>query len=126
MINVIITCTLVILIAMFGLLKTIWGGFIYFALSALVVLFVYWLIILIKSYIITFHKNIDERYKIYCANIVNSSSITLQEIESKNQIYFNQFKKSLRKEKLLEIAKMLLVASLLVICVGLFFSGKLI
>lgn len=125
MINLIITGILIILTIVFGLLKSFWSGFVYFCVSCLVVLFTYWLIVLIKSYIENYYKGLNEKYKIYCANLVNSSSLSLQEIEQNNHIYFSQFKKTLRKEKFIEILKMLVVISLIAVCIGLFFSGKM-
>lgn len=125
MINFIVTAVLAILVAVFGLLRTIWTGFAYFSLVALVAICLYWLFVLIKTYIYDFHKDINEKYKIYCAQIVNSTSINLEDIENNNDKYFAEFKKTLRKEKIFEILKMILVATLLITCVSLFFTGKL-
>ena len=63
MINFIVTAVLAILVAVFGLLRTVWTGFAYFSLVALVAICLYWLFVLIKTYIYDFHK--DKPHKVH-------------------------------------------------------------
>lgn len=125
MLNFIVTISAVILILLFGFLNSVWAGFSYFALSIFISICIYWLYVLVCSYIHSFYKNLDERYKIYCASLINSSSLSAEEINSNANFYFKKFKKSLLKEKAFEICKMLVVLTILISCIGLFFSGKL-
>ena len=125
MMNFIVTIISALLILTFGLLNEVWAGFSYFSLVLFTGICIYWLVILIISYINNYIKNIDERYKFYCAQLINSTNLTSEDINEKPELYFKQFKRSLRKEKLLEIAKALVVLTILISCVSLFFSGNI-
>ncbi len=125
MLNFLLTLGGVVFILLFGFLKTFWEGFVYFSFAIFVALCLYWLYVLINSYITSFHKNLQERFNLYCAKLVNSTNLTMSEIVAENERYFQSFKKSLRKEKFLEICKMIVVLAILVSCVVLLFSGRL-
>lgn len=125
MLNFLLTLGGVVFILLFGFLKTFWEGFVYFSFVIFVALCLYWLYVLINSYITSFYKNLQERFNLYCAKLVNSTNLTMSEIVADNERYFQSFKKSLRKEKFLEICKMIVVLAILVSCVVLLFSGRL-
>ncbi len=125
MLNFIFTITAVILILLFGFLNSVWAGFSYFALSFFVLICLYWLWVLIYSYIHNYHKNLDERFKLYCATLINNSNLSVEQINANLNFYFKKFKKTLLKEKIFEVCKMLVVLTILISCISLFFSGKL-
>lgn len=125
MLNFLITLGGVVFILLFGFLKTFWFGFVYFSFAFLVLLCAYWLYHLISSYIFNFHKNLQDRYNYYCAKLVNTTNLTITEIAADNEKFFQSFKKSLRREKFIEILKIAVVLALLISCVALLFSGKL-
>lgn len=125
MINFFVSAICGILILIFGFLNQFWVGFSYFALFLSIGICVYWLVIIILSYIENFIKNIDERYKLYCAELINSTNLSSADIMANKDLYFQQFKRSLRKEKIYEILKGIVVLAILISCVGLFFSGTL-
>ncbi len=108
------------LIVAFGLLRKVWAGFIYFALAFIILLCGYWLVILIKDYIYNYYQNIEEEYNLFKAEIVNSSEITLEQIEKSPKYYLKKFRRSQWKAKGIDILKMcfalgILIASI-VIC----------
>ena len=125
MLNFIITAVAVALIVTFGLLNSVCAGFSYFAIFFFAAICIYWLYVLISSYIYHYKTKLDERYQLYCAGLVNNSTVTIEEIAKNNEVYVKQFKKTLRKEKAIEICKMIVVIGLLISIVSLFFTGEL-
>ena len=115
MVKYIISAILLVFTILFGFLKSVWAGFTYFALVFGAALALLWTILLIYNYIVTYsNKNLQERYKIYCAVLVNSSALTLDIIHSKDKIYFKKFKRTLIKEKAIEWIKIMLALGLFI------------
>ena len=105
----------------FLLFKFIWVGFVYFACICLVYLCVYWIVILIFNYKEEFFDNFDEKFKLFYAKAVNFMNVTSADIENNPKIYIKKFKKTLLKDKAIEIGKMLVLLSLtitFVICMS--------
>ena len=125
MLNLIITAVAVALIVTFGLLNSVWAGFSYFAIFFFASICIYWLYVLISSYIYQYKNKLEEKYQLYCASLVNNSSVTMEEIAKNNEVYVKQFKRTLRREKAIEICKILVVIGLLISIVSLFFTGDL-
>lgn len=125
MLKFFLTLGSLVFIVLFGFLKTFWQGFVYFSFAIFVAICLYWLYLLIKSYIFNFSKNLQERYNLYCANLINTTNLTMIDISENNEKHFKNFKRSLLKEKLFQIFKMLVVISILISCAILLFSGKL-
>lgn len=116
MIKFIVTSVLVVLTIIFGCLQTVWAGFAYFALAFGCVVSLMWTIILLYEYFQDYKReNLEEQYRIYCAQLVNSTALTLDLIKSHDKIYYKKFKKTLVKEKLIEWFKIFL-------CFGIFIS----
>lgn len=125
MLNFFLTVGSVVFILLFGFLKTFWQGFVYFSFAIFVGICVFWLFVLIRAYIQNFHKNLQERFNLYCAKLVNTTNLTMADVAAENERYFQSFKKSLRKEKFFEICKMVVIISILISCTVLLFSGRL-
>lgn len=111
--NFLVTAVLLILIVLFASLQSFWKGLVYFALSFLIVLCLYWLIILLLQYINDYYKTFDEDFKIYCSEIINSTSATSQDINDNIDYYRKKYKKSILRDKLFDIAKMLVAISII-------------
>ena len=86
-----ISLVLAVLVITFGGLTRLWNGFVYFVLVSLALLFGYWIVELVLSYIFEYKKNTEERYKLYVAKVVNSTNYTSEDIEK----FTDTFKQSL-------------------------------
>lgn len=85
---------------LFACLYSVWTGFSYFALAFGCALCLMWAIIWIVDYFYKYKReNLDERYKIYCAVLINSSALTLDLIQKSDKIFYKKFKRTLIKEK---------------------------
>ena len=95
----IFTIISVVLAAIFALLAKLWAGFVYFVLSSLLVLSIFWTIYLIVKYFKEFKKDLEERFVLYKAQIVNSNDLTGKQFEQSEDVYRKSFDKSIFKEK---------------------------
>lgn len=123
--NFLFTTISLIIIVIFALLRLIWVGFSYFSLAGLMILSIYWAIQFIGSYIYQYRTTLEEKYKYYVAQIVNTSNVTTEEVLSNRNLYFKKFKKTLFKDKAIEIAKISFSLMLALICLITMFIGKL-
>ena len=98
-------------------MKSLWMGFVYFSLSFLAVLCMYWFAVLITYYIEDYHNNFEEDFKEYRAEVINSSTLTSEEFDQNQQLHIKKFKKSLRKYKLIDVVKMLFLVMVIVVCI---------
>lgn len=108
------------LIITFGALKNTWAGFNYFALVFTCLLCLYWIVTLSIEYYFRFIKLDEEEYKLYVAKLVNYKGLNLADIEQNEKLYIKKFKKSQRKEKLIEIGKILFLLGILIGCIFIF------
>ena len=115
-----ITLGAVALIITFGALKNTWAGFKYFALVFSCLICLYWIVILSIEYHFTYTKFDEERYRVYVAKLVNYKNIPIEQIEMADKFYKKKFKRSLWKEKLLELGKILFLVGIVVGCVFVF------
>ena len=111
--NILVTIILLILIVLFASLQSFWNGLVYFALSFLIVLCLYWLVIFILQYINDYYKTFEDDFKIYCAEIINSTTATSQDVNNNIDYYRKKYKKSILRDKLFDIAKMLVAISII-------------
>lgn len=95
----IFTIIAVVLAAVFALLAKIWAGFVYFVLASLLVLSIFWAVYLILKYFKEFKKDLEDRFVLYKAQVVNSNELTGQQFEQSEEIYRKNFNKSMFKEK---------------------------
>lgn len=123
--NFLFTTISLIIIVIFALLRLVWVGFSYFSLAGLMILSIYWAIQFIGSYIYQYRTTLEEKYKYYVAQIVNTSNVTTEEVLSNRNLYFKKFKKTLFKDKTIEIAKISFSLMLALICLITMFIGKL-
>lgn len=115
--NIIVTVVSIILIIAFALMKSIWIGFVYFAFSFLILLSIYWIAIIAINYIEDYKTNLPEGFKVYKAQLINSTNLTSQDIEDNKKLYIKKYKKTLRKGKLIEWGKILFLLSLIIIVI---------
>ena len=98
----------------FLLLRLLWSGFVFFALISLTYMLISWIVLLVINYKEEFFDDFDEKFKFYLVQIINYSNVTSQMIEENPELYRKSFKKTLIKDKLIEIAKMLVLLSLVI------------
>lgn len=90
------------LFLLFIFLQKVWAGFAYFALGFGCALGLMITIVWLYDYFTDYsRKGLKERYRVYCATLVNSSALTLDLIEKNDKIYYKKFKRTLIKEKLI-------------------------
>lgn len=115
--NFYVSIVLLVLIILFASLQTFWSGLVYFALSFLIILCIYWLIVLINQYIVDYYKTFEDDFKIYCNETINSTTLSTKDINDNLSYYRKKYKRSLIRDKILDITKILFVISILVSCV---------
>ncbi len=115
--NIIITVSLLIVALVTACLNDVWAGFVYFSLSSLTVLCLYWGVIFIFRYREDYFINFQEDYKFYKINLINSSNLTLEDIEKNDKFYIKKFKKTLIRDKIVDIFKILLAFVFAIICI---------
>lgn len=113
----IISGVLVLLCILFASLKSVWTGFIYLGISSLCLLCIYWIYLRILLYIKDYHTNFDKAFISYKADYVNSMNITAQEFEANLILHLKEFKKLLRREKFVDIFKILFIIAIVVSCI---------
>lgn len=95
----IFTIISVVLAAIFALLAKVWAGFVYFVLASLLVLSIFWGVYLIFKYFKEFKNDLEERFVLYKAQIVNSNDLSGDQFEQHEDVYRKSFNKSMFKEK---------------------------
>ena len=116
--NFLITLILLVLIILFVSLQSLWGGLVYFALSFLIVLCIYWIVIFILQYINDYYKSFDEDFKFYCIDLINSTNMTTSEVNENIEELKKDYKKSLIRDKIVDIAKILVAVSVIAACIA--------
>ena len=109
----------------FSILKSVWIGFVFFALGCLLLLCLYWLYVLIIWYIEEYNENFEKNYKLYCAKLINTSNLKSEELYTNEGYYKKKFNSSLIKDKLIELAKMLFLVSIIVLVIIVIASGRI-
>lgn len=96
----IIELILAALFVTFVFLQRVWAGFTYFALAFGCLLGLLITIVWIVDFFTDYsRKGLRERYRIYCATLVNKSALTLDLIQKNDKLYYKKFKRTLIKEK---------------------------
>ena len=122
--NILISAILLAIIITTACLKSVWIGFIYFSLAFVIVLSGFWLIRLILYYYEDYFLAFDEDFKEYRAEVINSTALTSETFEQDIESHIKKFKKSQRKYKLIDIAKILFALMMIVICIVAIVQGK--
>jgi hypothetical protein len=112
------------LLILFGALKSVWTDSLYFAIVSLVVLAAFWIFELIKDYADTFYSDDEEEFNLYYANLVNYSQNEDALLQNKD-FYREKFKKSQTKYKIIEILKLISLATIIALAVMVFFINIL-
>ena len=116
-----ITGGLLALLILFIILRSVWAGFVYFAISVLMVICLYWTVLFILSYIEVYYKNFEADFKSYKANIINTTNMTSQEFEENLVFHIKNFKKSQRMSKAIDIFKILFIFTIFVVIIVVLF-----
>lgn len=124
-INIIVTLFSILLLILFAVLKTIWIGFVYFAIVTLIGICLYWIVVISIDYIYEYRTNLLSGFKLFCAKIINSSNVTTQMIEDDKEIYIKKYKKSLVKEKVIEWVKILFLLSIIIVSIVAIVTGMI-
>lgn len=117
MIKWIVSSIFIVLSLLFACLKSVWAGFLYLAIISLASLCIYLTILRIKCYIKDFHINFEKAFIVYKADYVNTYNITSEEFENHLIDHLREFEKLLKREKFVDLFKILFILSLLVVCV---------
>lgn len=118
--NTIISISLIFLIALCAVLRLAWSGFVFVALILFMALCLYWVYVLVIGYYEEFVESFDDEFKMYCAKLINFNNVSQADISSNEEFYKKKFKKSLHRDKLIEFAKMAIVITFFLVCVGAF------
>ena len=123
--NLIISFILALVMVVSICLKSVWGGFIYFSLSSLTLLGIFWFINLIINFLEDYYYSFEEDFKEYKAEMINSTALTSETFEENRPLYIKKYKKSLRRYKFIDICKMLFLLMVVVICIVVMAKGNL-
>ena len=113
----ILTGILIAFLILFICLKSVWHGFVYFAIAMLMLLCLFWIAVLIYEYIDYYYKNFENNFKQYKAEEINSQNINTQEFEEGIEGQLKNFKKSLRLSKFIDIFKIIFIFTIFVIII---------
>lgn len=115
--NILITVSLLIVAVVTACLNDFWACFVYFSLTSLSALCIYWGVIFILRYREDYFLSFQEEYKFYKINLINSSNLTLEDIEKNDKYYIKKFKKTLLRDKVIDIFKIILALMFAIICI---------
>ena len=115
--NILVTGILIVLIVLFAALQSFWQGCLYFALSFMIILSIYWIVIFILQYIEDYYKAFDDDFKAYCVELINRTELTTSQVSSNIEFYKKRYKKTLIRDKIIDIAKMLVALSIIIACI---------
>lgn len=123
--NFLITTAGIVFIALCCGLSKFWIGLLYFGLSGLVILTVYWAIILIIEYKKIYYDEFDEHFKFYIVNLINYSQLTREDINKDVELYKKKFKKTLVVAKVKKIAIISVLFVVAILTLSIMISGKI-
>lgn len=123
--NYLIAGILLTLTIIFACLRSVWAGFVFFALSIFAVLCLYLAVIFIIKYLEDYKWHFEEDFAFYKASIINSSNLTEEDFEAGKAVYIKKFKKTLLRDKFIDIFKIIFCISLAITCVVAMSSGVL-
>ncbi len=110
----IISTILVLAVVLFALLKDVFSASVYISLSFLICLSAYWSVEFIYEYVLQYHIKFEDRYQQHIILLINSSDLTSEDAELGQESLKKNFKKSLRKEKIVEIGKILFSLAIII------------
>lgn len=113
----IVSGVLIALTVLFACLKFVWVGFVYFGVSSLSLLCLYWIYERIKLYRKDYHLNFEQAFIAYKADYINYSNSSTEDFENNIQEHYKYFKKMLRREKFIDIFKIIFILMVFVVCI---------
>lgn len=123
--NFIVSAILVVLMIVTAILREIWFGFSYFTITFVLILAIFWMIIFILNYINDYVTNFEQDFKMYCIKLVNSSTLSLDDIEKDKNTFIKEYKKTLIKYKVVDIIKILVSIVIALTCIYTYFIDTL-
>ena len=119
--NFIITAILVVLMIVTAVLREVWLGFSYFTISFALLLAIFWAVTFILNYFNDYVKNFEQDFKMYCIKLINSSSLTMEDIEKDKNTYIKAYKKTVLRYKVIDIIKILVAIVIALTCIYTYF-----
>ena len=119
--NFIVTAILVVLMIVTAVLREVWLGFSYFTISFALLLAIFWAVTFIFNYINDYVKNFEQDFKMYCIKLINSSSLTMEDIEKDKNTYIKAYKKTVLRYKVIDIIKILVAIVIALTCIYTYF-----
>lgn len=107
------TVILLVIITIFSILNSVWSGFAYFTLAFAALLLFLWSVEFLLRYIFTFKPHLEERFRLYKAEIINEKNISIEEFNQNEDVFRKKFKRTLLKEYFVWFCKI----------IGIFFLG---
>ena len=98
----IVTTIAVVLAALSAILNRFWTGFVYFTLSCLLILSFFWGAWQIFKYFTDFKFELEEKFKYFKADKINSKGVSSEVFEASLPAYKKEFKKKILKDKILK------------------------
>ena len=118
----IISAILLALVIIFTALKSVWSGFVYFAIPFMALLCLYWIVLLILYYKEDYYDNFEEDFRRFKAETVNTYNVSTEEFENNINFYIKKLKKSLRFDKTIDVFKIIFVLTIFVIFIVILFK----
>lgn len=101
----------------------LWSGMFYFALLGIIALSSFWAIVLILNYKNYFIDSFEDNFKFYIAKMINTSNLSVSDVEKRKKFYEKKFKKSQRIDKIKSIAIISVLWVVVIICFALIIKG---
>lgn len=92
-----------VLVALFAILERYWTGLVYFVLATLMLLSLFWGVWLIVGYLTVYKHELEERFVLFKAEVVNHDHITAEYFEQNKSAYKKEFEKKIAREKISRI-----------------------
>lgn len=120
--NWIVSIVLVVLAIIFGLLTYVWANFLYFSVTLLALLALYWTVELILDYVFEYKTCFQEKFDLYKAKIVNTTNYTSDDIEKGQASFKKRFKRTLLRDKTVDLLKIFIALGIFIALISWFFS----
>ena len=89
----IVSAAVVVAVSLFVALEKYWTGLKFFVLGTLALLSLFWAGWLIYLYVVVYKRELDERFLLFKADIINKTHVTSSVFEQNLAAYKKEFKK---------------------------------
>ncbi len=96
----IITMIALALAGIFALLVKVWTGFMYFVLTMLMLLAIFWGVWQIYKYFTEFKQLTEKKYALFKAQTINANNLTIESYALQEKAYQKIFNKKILKDKI--------------------------